>query len=300
MKILLIGAKGQLGRDLFRTFDGQGHQIVSVDHATFEVSDVVQVEELVASARPDVVLNTAAFHKVEECEKRPDLSFAVNAIGALNLARACARCRAVLVHFSTDYVFGGEKKIPYEESDIPRPLNVYGASKMAGESLIACNANRYFIVRTCGLYGHAGSSGKGGNFVETMIRKAAEGSTIRVVNDQVLTPTSTADLARAINQLIETKAFGLYHVSCEDACSWYEFAREIFVLQKIQANLVPAETQDFPSSVKRPPYSVLSKNRLHGLGISMPRWRDSLDRYLQSRIEKKQETFQPRVAGSIA
>jgi len=288
VKILLIGANGQLGSDLSRIFDRKWHNVVSADHATFDVCDAKQVDEIVGTEKPDVILNTAAFHQVEQCETQPLRAFEVNAVGALNLARACARSRAVLVHFSTDYVFDGQKKIPYEESDLPGPINVYGASKVAGENLIAGNTKRYFIVRTCGLYGHAGSSGKGRNFVETMLRKAAQGDTIRVVNDQVLAPTSTADLARAVSQLIGTEEFGLYHISCEDDCSWYQFAREIFALQKIQVDLVPVKTKDFPSPVKRPAYSVLSKSRLRGLGLSMPHWSDSLDRYLRARIEKNQ------------
>jgi len=288
MKILLVGSKGQLGSDLFRTFSGEGHEVVPVDHASVDVCDPKLTEELVAAVRPEFVLNTAAFHKVEECERQPLRAFEVNGIGALNLARACARSRAVLVHFSTDYVFDGQNRIPYMESDFPSPLNVYGASKVAGESLIASNAERYFIVRTCGLYGHAGASGKGGNFVETMLRRATEGSPIRVVNDQILTPTSTADLARAIGELTKTEVFGLYHVSCEDACSWYDFAREIFALQSIQVDLLPVEKKYFPSPVRRPPYSVLSKSRLHKLGLSVPQWRDSLDRYLRARTQKNQ------------
>jgi len=288
MKALLIGAKGQLGSDLLRTLSGAGHEITPAHHVTFDVCDSESVNELVSGFNGGVVINTAAFHKVEECEKQAARAFEVNAIGALNLARACARSRAVLVHLSTDYVFDGRKRAPYEESDLPCPLNVYGASKVAGESLIACNADRYFILRSCGLYGHAGSSGKGGNFVETMLKKAAEGTTVRVVNDQVLTPTSTADLAERINQLIETDAFGLYHVSCEGACSWYEFAREIFAVEQLSVELVPVGTADFPSTVKRPLYSVLNKQRLRSVGLSMPHWRDSLNRYLRTRVARPQ------------
>jgi len=283
MKILLIGSKGQLGTDLLRTFAAGGHQVVAADHAAFEVCHETQVEAVVAEARPDIIVNTAAFHKVEECEKQPLRSFEVNALGALNLARASSRHRAVLVHFSTDYVFDGKKQAPYEESDPASPLNVYGASKLAGESLIAANSERYFIVRTCGLYGHAGSSGKGGNFVETMLKKAAGGGPIRVVDDQILTPTSTTDLATMVSQLIATEAFGLYHASCEGACSWYEFARAIFDLEKLPVELSPVRTSDFPSPVQRPPYSVLSKQRLRRLGIQVPPWQASLSRYLAAR-----------------
>lgn len=287
MKIVLIGANGQLGSDLFRAFSRSGHEVVSTEHSTFDVCCAEQVEELVDRVRPDSVVNTAAFHKLEECEKKPLRTFEVNAIGALNLARSCAQSRAVLVHFSTDYVFDGQKRVPYEESDLPCPLSVYGTTKVAGEELIACNTERYYIVRTSGLYGHAGSSGKGGNFVETMLKKAANRERISVVNDQILTPTATLDLASMVQRLIDMEAFGLYHVSCADSCSWYQFAREIFAFKKIEVDLVPVETRDFASPVKRPPYSVLSKNRLKGLGLSMPEWRDSLERYLRARIGKQ-------------
>jgi dTDP-4-dehydrorhamnose reductase len=286
MKILLVGARGQLGSDLLQILAAAGHQVVPVDHSGFDVCSTKQVDHLIEVERPDFVINTAAFHKVEECEEHALRSFEVNAVGPLNLARACSRSKVVLVHFSTDYVFDGRKQAPYEESDIPSPLNAYGASKLAGENLVACNAERYFIVRTCGLYGHAGSSGKGGNFVETMLKKAVAGETIRVVNDQVLTPTSTADLALLVSQLIKTEAFGLYHASCEGACSWYEFAREIFAVQNLPASVVPVRTEEFASSVKRPSYSVLSKRRLNHLRLSMPDWRTSLERYLRARIKQ--------------
>jgi dTDP-4-dehydrorhamnose reductase len=148
-------------------------------------------------------------------------------------------------------------------------------------------------VRTCGLYGLAGSSGKGGNFVETMVRKAVDGSPVRVVHDQVLTPTYTADLARAVAELVRAEAFGLYHVSCEGQCSWHEFAHKIFELEQLTVDLVPATTNEFPGGVRRPPYSVLSKRRLRGHGIVMPEWEDSLARYLKARTARQQ----PAVAG---
>ena len=286
MKILLVGARGQLGSDLLQVLAAAGHQVVPIEHSGFDVCSTKQVDHLIEIVRPEFVINTAAFHKVEECEEHALRSFEVNAVGPLNLARACSRSKVVLVHFSTDYVFDGRKQTPYEESDIPSPVNVYGASKVAGENLVACNTERYFIVRTCGLYGHAGSSGKGGNFVETMLKKAAARETIRVVNDQVLTPTSTVDLAVLVSQLIRTEAFGLYHVSCEGGCSWYEFAREIFAIQNLHVSLVPVRTEVFASSVKRPSYSVLSKRRLNQLRLSMPDWRSSLDRYLRARIKE--------------
>jgi|YelNatPaOPRAMG01_1025707.scaffolds.fasta_scaffold89473_2 dTDP-4-dehydrorhamnose reductase len=283
MKIILIGANGQLGTDLRRALEGRGHQVAPLRRADLDITDAVQVETALAEAQPDAVINTAAFHKVEECERNPALAFEVNAIAPMDLARACSRAGALFVHFSTDYVFDGAKRDPYAETDLPAPLNVYGASKVAGEHLIAANTDRFAIIRTCGLYGTAGSSGKGGNFVETMLRKARTGETVRVVNDQVLTPTFTEDLAGAVVSIVENRICGLYHASCEGACSWYEFARKIFEIEGLEVDLRPVATSEFPSPVKRPPYSVLSKQRLRSLGIEMPFWEYSLERYLKAR-----------------
>src|SRR5437660_1253984 len=188
-------------------------------------------KRILDSVQPDVVISSAAYHKVEECEQPPALSFGVNAVGPRNLALACRCSNAVLVHFSTDYVFDGARQQPYTETDLPHPLNVYGISKLAGEGMVALTWERHFVIRTCGLYGVAGSSGKGGNFVETMLRKAAEGAPIRVVDDQVLTPTFTGDLAEGVARLLDTEVYGLYHISAEGQCSWHEFARKIFELE---------------------------------------------------------------------
>ena len=287
MKIVLIGAKGQLGTDLLQLLSQSENEVIPVLHSTCDICNTGQVEGLLGACKPDFVINTAAFHKVEECERNAGRAFEVNAVGALNLARACQTHGAILVHFSTDYVFGGDKRTPYQEFDRPAPLNVYGASKVAGEHLIAQSMEHFFVVRTTGLYAYAGSIGKGGNFVETMLKKAAEGGTIRVVNDQTLTPTSTLDLAQAVCQLIRTDSFGLYHVTCEGECTWHNFARQIFALQRLAVDLVPAATKDFPSSVKRPAYSVLSKSRLRTVGLTMPAWEASLERYLHERIKQQ-------------
>ena len=175
------------------------------------------------------------------------------------------------MHYSTDYVFGGyEKGSPYEETDLPAPVNVYGTSKVVGEHLIAAYADRYFAIRTCGLYGVAGSSGKGGNFVETMLKKAMAGDAIRVVDDQILTPTYTADLAQATRDLILTGRYGLYHVSSEGQCSWYEFTRYIFERAGLDAKLSPVKSAEFASPVRRPANSVLSKAKLRSVGVSIP------------------------------
>jgi dTDP-4-dehydrorhamnose reductase len=283
MKLLVLGANGQLGSDLLRVFRAAGDTVIPATHADVEVCSPDRVSEILGETKADVVLNTAAFHKVEECEKNPALAFQVNATGAMNLARACQRSGAMLVHFSTDYVFDGRKRAPYEETDLPSPLNVYGASKVAGEHLISCNLERYFVIRTCGLYGVAGSSGKGGNFVENMLKKAMAGDAIRVVDDQVLTPTYTVDLAEATRRLILTQKFGLYHLTSEGQCSWYEFTRSILEKAGTDAKLSPVKSADFPVTVKRPFYSVLSKAKFRALSLSIPAWQDALSRYMQAR-----------------
>jgi dTDP-4-dehydrorhamnose reductase len=286
MKVLLIGANGQLGSDLLKVFQAAGDTVVPVTHAQVDVCSEDRVSEIMAEAKPDVVVSTAAFHKVEECEKKPALAFQVNGTGAMNLAVACQRSGAVLAHFSTDYVFDGKKNAAYEETDLPSPLNVYGVSKVVGEHLIAAYADRYFVIRTCGLYGLAGSSGKGGNFVETMLKKAMAGDALRVVDDQVLTPTYTADLAEATRKLILSGNYGLYHISSEGQCSWYEFTRYILECAGLDARLSPVKSSEFASPVKRPANSVLSKAKLRGLGLSIPSWKDALPRYLQERSKK--------------
>jgi dTDP-4-dehydrorhamnose reductase len=283
MKAAVIGANGQLGVDLCWVLGEQTITPIALTHKDVDVTSSDQVGRVLDAVRPDVVISTAAYHKVEECEQQPATSFAVNATGPRNLALACRRINAVLVHFSTDYVFDGSQSQPYREADLPHPLNVYGVSKLAGEGMVALTWERHFLIRTCGLYGVAGSVGKGGNFVETMLKKAAGGGPVRVVNDQVLTPTFTGDLAEAVSRLIRTEAYGLYHISAEGQCSWYEFARKIFGLENLAVDLRPVSTLEFPSPVRRPPYSVLSKSKVGGTGIHMRSWQDGLVSYLAAR-----------------
>jgi dTDP-4-dehydrorhamnose reductase len=298
MKVVLIGSNGQLGSDLLKVFQAAGDTVVPLTHAQLDVCSEDSVAKALADSKPDVVVSTAAYHRVDECEKRAALAFEVNGTGAMNLAQACNRSGAVLVHFSTDYVFGGyDKRTPYEETDRPAPVNVYGTSKVVGELLIPAYTDRYFVLRVCGLYGIAGSSGKGGNFVETMLKKALAGDAIRVVDDQILTPTYTVDLAEAVRKLLLTEKYGLYHLSSEGQCSWYDFTRHIFDSAGIQAQLSPVKSSDFPSPVKRPSYSVLSKAKLQGLGLSIPSWKDALPRYLKERSKKSVAPEVPVHAG---
>ena len=278
MRVMLTGAGGQLAVELVSALDG--HDLVALGHRELEITDGRQVRSAVASVRPDVVINTAAFHRVDDCEVEVEKAFAVNALAVRNLALACAEAKASLLHFSTDYVFDGLKRQPYVEEDLPVPVNVYGASKLAGELLIRAVLDRHYIVRTTGLYGAAGASNKGGSFVSTMLRLAREGREIKVVDDQLLAPTSARDLARRLAWLIGTECYGLYHITNAGECSWYEFADAIFAEAGLRPRLEPTTSEAFGARARRPSYSVLAHRALQRLGHDdLPHWRDALHHY---------------------
>jgi dTDP-4-dehydrorhamnose reductase len=282
LKILLIGANGQLGSDLIKICGA--HEVVAKTHQDLDVVRFTDVQEQVHDVLPEVIINTAAFHKVDLCETEVLKALEVNAYGARNLALAARDVDAVLVHFSTDYVFEGTAGKPYTEEDAPNPVNAYGASKLAGEKFVRYLWSKSFVIRTCGLYGHAGSSGKGGNFVEMMLKKAQSGDSIRVVNDQRLTPTSTRELARKVMEIVPTKQYGLYHITANGACSWYEFAQTIFELEGIDAKLEPTTAREFNAAARRPAYSVLENSRLRKMGLDdLQDWRAALKEYLENR-----------------
>lgn len=284
MRILLIGAAGQLAQDLLPVLKKGGHEILSATHEQLEICSTAAVRQAVASARPQCLINTAAFHRVDDCEDQADKAFAVNVMGVRNLAQAAEEAGAVMVHFSTDYVFGGEKRTAYVETDLPQPLSIYAISKLAGEFAARRYCSRHFVVRTCGLYGIGGSRSKGGNFVETMLKLAAQKKTIRVVADQTVTPTSTADLAERVVPLIESEHYGLYHMTNTGQCSWHEFAAEVFRLAKIEADLHPTDSQSFGAKARRPQYSVLDNAGLRDVGIAEFRpWREALADYMRQK-----------------
>lgn len=283
MKVALLGSNGQLGSDLQRAFAGD--QVIALTRADFDVCDTPRAAEVLGAVAPDVVLNTTAYHRVDEIEGRADLAFAVNAAAVDGLARWCDANGAIFVHFSTDYVFRGDVPTPRRESDVALPLSVYGVSKLAGEHLVRIGCRRHFVVRSSGLYGRGGSTGKGGaNFVELMLRLASQGKAMRVVRDQVSTPTYTVDLAAAVARLVRTEAWGLYHITSSGECSWYEFAAAIFEMAGVKADLSPTTAAEYGSKAARPAYSVFAHEALLAAGLpEMPHWRDALGRYLASR-----------------
>lgn len=288
MRIAILAANGQLGTDLQPAL--AAHEVVPLRHADLDVCDAERAGRILRELRPDVVINNSAFHKVDVCEDEPAPSFAVNATGVYNLARLGAEIGFTLVHFSTDYVFDGRAGRPYREDDLPNPLSVYGVSKLAGEALARNFCPRHYVIRTTGLYGLAGASGKGGNFVETMIRLGKAGP-VRVVNDQVMTPTSTADLARAIAELLEREAnvpYGIYHVTSAGQCSWFEFARAIFDLCGMTVDLSPITSAQSGAKARRPAFSVLDHSKWIAAGLAELRpWREALVDYLVAKGHRR-------------
>jgi dTDP-4-dehydrorhamnose reductase len=285
MKVLVTGANGQLGTDLCEVITDS--ELIPLIHKDIEITDIDSVRWVFDKYKPDVIVNTAAFVRVDDCEDEKERAFQVNALGARNVAVVAQELGAGLVHLSTDYVFGGEdepRTTPYTEFDTPVPLSIYGKSKLTGENLVRHFCLRHFIVRASALFGVAGSSGKGGNFIETMLRLAREREELKVVNDQVFSPTYTGDLARKIAQLITTEYYGIFHITNKGACSWYEFTVEILKLADIKTPVIPITSDQYPQKARRPGYSVLDNYHLRLLGMDdMRPWQEALRDYLIDR-----------------
>jgi dTDP-4-dehydrorhamnose reductase len=281
--VVVVGATGQLGSDVAEAFTG--HEVAGLAHEDFELGDPDAIRTTVERLRPAIVVNTAAFHNVPRCETEPEKAFALNAIAPRRLARACSDVGARLVHVSTDYVFDGAKQAPYVETDRPNPLNVYAVSKLAGEYAVLNDGGNHQVVRSSGLYGVRPCRAKGGNFIDTMFRLAREKPEVRVVDDEVLTPTFTADLAAQIRVLALEGPPGLYHATNQGSCSWYEFARAIFELGGLTTPLSVTTVKEFQAPVKRPFYSVLDNAALRAAGLDRMRpWRDALGDYMRRRL----------------
>jgi len=287
MKIAVIGSNGQLGSDLVAAFSENGDAVCGLTHSDIEISDSHSVSQALEGIRPQVIVNTAAMHHVENCEQEPQRAFAVNALGPRNLAIVGRDLGAVLMHISTDYVFDGSKGSPYIEEDSPSPLNAYGITKLAGEHFVRATTARHFVIRTSGLYGKSPCRAKGGlNFIELMLKLAKERGEVRVVDSEVVTPTSTAELAQQIVRLSGSDSYGLYHATAEGSCSWYEFAREIFATTDTPVRLKVAAPDEFPSKVARPKYSVLENRTLKSRGLNtFNTWQYALHEYLGNRIK---------------
>lgn len=283
MKIMILGSHGQLGTELTQLFSDEAVAFPKSD------VDICSFDSIVAKLKEhpvDCVINAAAYNRVDQAEDEPQVAYAVNALGPRNLAIACSQFNIRLVHISSDYVFGGSRSAsPWTEADCPEPVSAYGVSKLAGECFVRALAPKHFVLRTCGLYGHAAISPKGErNFVETMLKLAETHQTIRVVDDQYCTPTSTSDLAVAISRLIQTDQYGLYHATNSGECTWAQFAQAIFRQMSIPVRVVPIRSDEYANKAIRPAYSLLNCNKINEiLPARMPHWHDALADYLTKR-----------------
>jgi len=276
MKILVAGAAGMLGRDLMQAAGNAGHEVVGYGHNELDVTDAAGVAAKVAAEKPDVVVNCAAWTDVDGAEESEEAATEVNGRGAGNVAAAAATVGAAVVYVSSDYVFDGSKGAPYVESDQTAPLSAYGRSKLAGEEATRAANKRHFVVRSAWLFGTGGP-----NFVETMLRLAGDHGEVLVVRDQVGSPTYTWHLAYGIVRLIEGVEFGIHHMAAAGACSWYEFAREIFDQAKVECKVMSATTEMLGRPAPRPPLSALASQREHA--IELPSWQNGLSAYLSQR-----------------
>ncbi len=285
-RIALFGANGQLGQDLSAIAASRGLTLIALQRPQFDATDLAGLDAALADLDFDVAINSVAVTRVDDCEKNPAPAVAINADFAQALARTCARRKARLVQVSTDYVFGGQaSREPLDEAAAPAPINVYGETKLLGETLARQESDDVIVARVASLFGVAGASGKGGNFVETMIKFGRERGALKVVSDQVMSPTSSWDAAEAILDLIRVQAdAGVYHVVNSGAASWHDFASAIINRAGVAATVSPIPTVEFPTPARRPPYSVLANAKVEkALGRSMPAWQDALDRYLTAK-----------------
>ncbi|RJO63448.1 MAG: dTDP-4-dehydrorhamnose reductase [Myxococcales bacterium] len=280
--LLIVGANGQLGRDLLAAAARRGLEAAGRDLPELDVSDPQALRQAMEDLRPWAVVNCAAFHEVDRCESELDAAFRVNALGALQAARAAKAAGAKFVHLSTDYVFDGiDRRTPYFETDEPAPRSVYAKSKRAGELLALSAYSAAVVVRSCGLYGVHPPAGKPYNFPQIMLKLAREEKPIRVVDDQICTPTWTQPLAETILNVLDSPLAGIVHATAQGQCSWCEFAQAIFALAGVEADVKPISSADYGAAAPRPAYSVLENARLKAAGLdALAPWRTMLAAYL--------------------
>lgn len=270
--ILITGANGMFGQDAANLFSDSGYDVLKANKADLDVTNLAQVREIFAKNKIDFVLHAAAYTKVDDAETNKDLAFLINAEGAKNVAIAAKEKSVPMIYISTDYVFDGEKGVPYLASDKTNPINVYGASKLAGEEAVKKENSKHYIVRTSWLYGKHGK-----NFVDTMVNLSKSQKSLKVVNDQFGCPTWTVDLAEGVKNLIEKEMpFGTYHLCGGSFTSWFEFAKKIFEILKIEIEVIPVVTAEFPRPAKRPKFSAIENSKM------LRSWEEALHGYLQS------------------
>ena len=277
MRVLVTGAKGQLGRDLMNELKLQGLEGIGVDVEEMDITDPEKCRSVIGQAGADAVIHCAAYTAVDAAEDQAELCRKINGEGTRNVAEACRDAGVKLMYISTDYVFDGEGTRPWEPDDERAPLNVYGQTKYEGELAIEELLDRYYIIRIAWVFGAAGK-----NFIKTMLRLGREKGAVSVVNDQVGSPTYTYDLARLLVDMVQTEHYGRYHATNEGECSWYEFACEIFRQAGLEVQVTPVSSEAFAAKAKRPANSRMSKEKLTEKGfVRLPDWQDALKRFLK-------------------
>ncbi len=282
-KAIIIGAQGQLGSDINNLFTSQDIQTITPTRADLDITNLMQVKDFMVQHRPDVIINTAAYHNVDLCEENPKEALNINSTAPAFMARMCNYLKIKFVHFSTDYVFDGEKNTPYIEQDKPNPLNVYGQTKYHGENAILVENHAALILRVSALYGVNPCRAKNGlNFIQLMLKLAKEKPSLNVVGDEFVSPTATADIAQIMPLLLKNELAGIVHLTSEGACSWHEFASTIFELTNTNIEVNKVDSSFFPSKTARPKYSVLENTSIKNRGMaSLPHWKDALQNYLK-------------------
>ena len=276
MKVLVTGADGQLGHDVVKVLQEQNINVIACNRGILDITDESACYTIIQQHMPEIIVHCAAYTAVDQAEQNVVEAYRVNAAGTRNITVAAEQIGAKLIYMSTDYVFDGFTTSPYHEYDNTNPLSVYGKSKRAGEVLVQTLSSRYFIVRTSWVFGLQGN-----NFVKTMIKLAAERKELNVVHDQIGSPTYTLDLAHFISLLMNTERYGIYHVSNDGSCSWYEFACEIMRLIGKEITIMPCTTEDFPRPAPRPKHSTMASYSLQYNQFSiLPHWKDALVRFL--------------------
>ncbi len=276
--ILVTGITGQLGYDVLKELKKRGKDCIGTTRRELDLNDPDGAKDFILKQKPDAVIHCAAYTAVDKAETEAEAALTVNGMATRKIAEACHEIGAKLIFISTDYVFGGDGKEPYEIKAEKTPVNMYGRSKLLGEDAVAAIHDKYFIVRISWVFG---SNGK--NFVKTMLNLAKTNKKIRVVADQIGSPTYTPDLAKLLADMIETEKYGIYHATNEGFCSWAEFARKIFELSKLDVEVEEIQTADYPTPARRPFNSRLSKTSLDEAGFSrLPEWQDALERFLKS------------------
>jgi len=283
-KAAVFGCSGQLGVELVRELRERGYEVTGWDRAAMDITDGQKVERVLADLDPQVVFNAAAYNQVDVAEKEPQAAYIANALGVRNLALACRQTDAQLVHFSTDYVFDGTANRPYVEEDVPHPLGAYAVSKLAGELYAQAYLDRSLIVRTCGVFGPAGLRTNRGNFVELMLRLAAGGQPIRVVEDHIASPTYAPLLAARTIDLAEKNLRGVFHIGGGTPISWFNFSKLIFETAGLKPSLQPTTEREYRTAARRPKYSALSNQKMERSGLApMPPLAACLGTYLAAR-----------------